>query len=295
MEDSERRVVEARMKLRERWREKTLATRALTDPAPRGTGPLNRHGMPQLPPGQKRTTKWPVLDLGRQPKIELSEWGLTVDGACDAPLKLDWEAFQALPQVEDESDFHCVTGWSKLDMKWLGVRLSDLAELAQVSDRATHVVCHGYDGYTTNLPLEEALKSDVLLAYSADGEPLSREHGGPVRMITPQLYAWKGTKWICRLEFLEGDKLGFWEQNGYSNTAHPWQEDRYSGTHSVAPQNSALNAVFQWTAGVLGVSCALILGVQFAGHPEWVKPIQWGSYVLAFGAIPYARRRLSLG
>lgn len=283
------------MKLRERWREKTLATRALTDPTPRGTGPANRHGMPQLPPGQKRVTKWPVLDLGRQPKIDLKEWGLTIDGACEAPVKLDWEAFQALPQVQDESDFHCVTGWSKLDMKWLGVRFADLAELAQVSERATHVVCHGYDGYTTNLPLEEALKSDVLLAYSADGEPLSKEHGGPVRMITPQLYAWKGTKWICRLEFREGDKPGFWEQNGYSNTAHPWQEDRYSGTHSLPPQNSTLNAVFQWTAGVLGISCALILAAQFAGHPEWVKPIQWSSYVAAFGAIPYARRKLNLG
>lgn len=294
MEDSERRVVEARMKLRERWREKTLATRALTDPAPRGTGPANRHGMPQLPPGQRKTVKWPVLDLGRQPKIDLKEWGLTIDGACEAPVKLDWEAFQALPQVQDESDFHCVTGWSKLDMNWLGVRFADLAELAQVSDRATHVVCHGYDGYTTNLPLEEALKSDVLLAYSADGEPLSKEHGGPVRMITPQLYAWKGTKWICRLEFVEGDKLGFWEQNGYSNTAHPWQEDRYSGTHSVSPQSSTLNAVFQWTAGVLGISCALILGAQFAGHPEWVKPIQWVSYLAAFGAIPYAKSRIKL-
>lgn len=295
MDDSERRVVEARMKLRERWREKTLATRALTDPAPRGSGPANRHGMPQLPPGQKRTTKWPVLDLGRQPKIELAEWGLNLDGACENPVKLDWEAFQALPQVEDESDFHCVTGWSKLDMKWLGVRFADLAELAQVSERATHVVCHGYDGYTTNLPLEEALKSDVLLAYSADGEPLSRQHGGPVRMVTPQLYAWKGAKWICRLEFVEGDELGFWERNGYSNTAHPWQEDRYSGTHSVPAQNTALNAVFRWTAGVLGISCAAILGVQFAGHPEWVKPIQYFSYAAAFGAIPYARRKLNLG
>ena len=295
MEDTERRVVEARMKLRERWREKTLATRALTDPAPRGTGPSNRHGMPQLPPGQKRTTKWPVLDLGRQPKIDIKEWGLVIDGACEAPQKLDWEAFQALPQVQDESDFHCVTGWSKLDMKWLGVRFADLVELAQVSERATHVICHGYDGYTTNLPLEEALKSDVLLAYSADGQPLSKEHGGPVRMITPQLYAWKGTKWICRIQFLEGDKLGFREQNGYSNTAHPWQEDRYSGTQHVSPQNSALNAVFQWMAMVLGISCLLILATQFAGHPEYVKPIQWVSYAAAFGAIPYAKRKLTLG
>ena len=114
-------------------------------------------------------------------------------------------------------------------------------------------------------------------------------------MITPQLYAWKGTKWICRIQFLEGDKLGFWEQNGYSNTAHPWQEDRYSGTQHVSPQNSALNAVFQWMAMVLGISCLLILATQFAGHPEYVKPIQWVSYAAAFGAIPYAKRKLTLG
>lgn len=120
VDDSERRVVEARMKLRERWRAKTLATRALSDPAPRGTGPKNRHGMPQLPPGQKKTEKWPVLDLGRQPKVALEEWVLTLDGACEAPLQVNWHRFQALPQVEDCSDFHCVTGWSKLDMKWLG-------------------------------------------------------------------------------------------------------------------------------------------------------------------------------
>ncbi|MBS2036779.1 sulfite oxidase-like oxidoreductase [bacterium] len=297
MDEKERRVVEARMKLRERWRAKTLATRALADPAPRGTGPANRHGMPKLPPGQKKTDKWPVLDLGRQPAIPLEEWGLTLDGACRNPQKLDWEAFQALPQVEDESDFHCVTGWSKLDMKWLGVRLSDLAELAEVTDLATHVVCHGYDGYTTNLPLEEALKSDVLLAYSADGQPLSKEHGGPVRMVTPQLYAWKGTKWICRLEFVEGDKLGFWERNGYSNTAHPWQEDRYSNPEMVSRGelfSPALKAIFQWLGGLLLVSCLLILSAQRAGHREWVPAIQWSSYVLAFGAVPYARFRLSL-
>ena len=296
MEEAERRIVEARMKLRERWRAKTLATRALTDPAPRGTGPRNRHGMPQLPPGQKKTEKWPVLDLGRQPKVALEEWALTLDGACEAPQRLHWEAFQALPQVEDHSDFHCVTGWSKLDMKWLGVRFSDLAELAQVSDTATHVVCHGYDGYTTNLPLEEALKADVLLAYSADGQPLSREHGGPVRMITPQLYAWKGTKWISRLEFVEADQLGYWERNGYSNTAHPWQEDRYSGMqlNPAEVMSPVLNSLMVWLMGTLAVSCLLILGVQWIGHREWVPWVEALSVLAAFGAIPFARRAANL-
>lgn len=173
-----------------------------------------------------------------------------------------------------------------------GVRFSDLAELAQVSARATHVVCHGYDGYTTNLPLEEALKPDVLLAYSADGEPLSREHGGPVRMVTPQLYAWKGTKWICRLEFVEGDQLGYWERNGYSNTAHPWQEDRYSEiplspTKVMSP---VLHSLIAWLIGTLAVSCLLILGVQWIGHLEWVPWVEAISILVAFGAIPYALR-----
>ncbi|MFN7130511.1 MAG: molybdopterin-dependent oxidoreductase, partial [Myxococcales bacterium] len=102
------------------------------------------------------------------------------------------------------------------------------AALARPKPEATHLFVTGYDGYTTNLPLEEALKDDVLLVHTADGQPLTREHGGPVRMITPQLYAWKGAKWVRRLEFLTRDRLGFWEERGYSNTAHPWRNDRYS-------------------------------------------------------------------
>ena len=223
----------------------------MSDPLPRGSGPLNRHGMPQLPPGQRKTGKWPVLDLGRQPAIGLEEWRLRIDGACSHPVVLHWAAFQALEQKEDISDFHCVTGWSKLDMLWKGVRFADLAALAGASENATHVLCHAYDGYTTNLPLEEALKPDVLLVYWADGQPLTREHGGPVRMITPQLYAWKGAKWICRLEFLESDRLGYWERNGYSNTAHPWQDDRYSDSDSEARAAARLSSVLWWLAGTV--------------------------------------------
>jgi len=121
-----------------------------------------------------------------------------------------------------------VTTWSKLDVKWKGVALATVAALARPRPDATHVVMYGSDGYTTNLPLEEALKDDVLLVHTAEGKPLPREHGGPVRMITPQLYAWKGSKWIKRIEFLTHDRPGFWETRGYSNTAHPWRDDRYS-------------------------------------------------------------------
>lgn len=228
-DDKLRRIVEARMKLRERWEQRMRATPALADPKPRGSGPPNRHGMPRLPVGQTETKKWPVLDLGRRPIVAQDKWRLRIDGAVEQPVTLDWAAFMALEQVEDTSDFHCVTAWSKMDLKWIGVRFSELAALARPTDAAVHVMCHAYDGYTTNVALEEALKPDVLLAHTVDGKPLPVEHGGPVRMITPQLYAWKGAKWISRIELLTEEQLGFWEQGGYSSTAHPWRDDRYSG------------------------------------------------------------------
>src|SRR5690606_1029670 len=182
----------------------------------------------QLPVGQTITHKWPVLDLGRHPEVPKDKWTLTIDGAVEAPLTLDWAGLMALPQVEDTSDFHCVTTWSKLDLRWVGVQVAELLARARPTAAANHVMCHGHDGYTTNVALEEALKPDVLLAHTVDGAPLAIEHGGPCRMITPQLYAWKGSKWICRIEVLTRETLGFWEQNGYSSTAHPWRDDRYS-------------------------------------------------------------------
>jgi DMSO/TMAO reductase YedYZ molybdopterin-dependent catalytic subunit len=210
-----------------RYREKIAASPALADPRPQGEGPPNRHGMPKLPVGQTETEKWPVLDLGVLPRIDLARWQLVIDGAVEKAVTLTWADFLALPQVEDVSDFHCVTTWSKMDLKWEGVRFSTLAALAGPLDGASHVLCYGYDGYSTNLPLEEALKDDVLLVHQVDGGPLPFEHGGPCRMITPQLYAWKGSKWINRIEILIGDRPGFWEQRGYSDTGHPWRDDRY--------------------------------------------------------------------
>jgi len=230
MEDQSKlnRVVEARMKLKARFEEKMKLTPSVADDKPLGTGRLNRHGMPVVPVGQVITHKWPVLDLGIQPDITLAEWKLTLDGAVEHPVTLSWDDFLALPQTSDTSDFHCVTTWSRLDIEWLGVRLIDLAALVQPKENATHILCYGYDDYTTNVSLEEALKPDVLLVHTVDGKPLPQEHGGPVRMITPQLYAWKGAKWIKRIEFLTRNKLGFWEERGYSNTAYPWRNDRYS-------------------------------------------------------------------
>ncbi|MCU0449545.1 MAG: sulfite oxidase-like oxidoreductase [Bernardetiaceae bacterium] len=226
--DKTEKIVEARLKLKRRFEEQMANSPSLADPRPQGKGPQNRHGMPQVPVGQTVTAKWPVLDLGYHPNIPLDRWRLIVDGEVENPLMLTWDQLLALPQTDDVSDFHCVTTWSKLDMAWRGVRLIDLAVLAQPKDTATHLMCYGYDTYTTNLALEEALKPDVLLAHTVDGQPLPREHGGPLRMITPQLYAWKGSKWIKRIEFLPQNRLGFWEERGYSNTAYPWRNDRYS-------------------------------------------------------------------
>lgn len=220
-------LLAARLARIERHKARIAATPSLADPSPQGSGPPNRHGMPQVPVGQTRSKKWPVLDLGIHPELSLTDWRLIVDGAVAQPVTLDWTALQQLPQVEEASDFHCVTTWSKLDLTFAGVRLRDVLALAEPLEAAAALMCHGADGYTTNVRLEEALKDDVLVTWQVDGKPLPREHGGPVRLITPQLYAWKGTKWLTRLEVLTADAPGFWEQRGYSMTAYPWRDDRY--------------------------------------------------------------------
>ena len=181
--------------------------------------------MPKIPVGQTVTQGWPVLDLGTKPKIPLDRWGLRIDGAVARPVTLRWDDFRALEPATDISDFHCVTTWSRMDLEWDGVRFATVLAAAEPLPEATHVMCHADDGYTTNLALEEALKDDVLLVHTVNGESLPVEHGGPVRVITPQLYAWKGAKWVNRLELLTENKLGFWEERGYSNTARPWRND----------------------------------------------------------------------
>jgi DMSO/TMAO reductase YedYZ molybdopterin-dependent catalytic subunit len=202
---------------------------------PMGTGSANRDGMPRLPVGQHEVKNWPVLDLGDIPNVSLEAWQLEVGGLVHNPQTLSFREFMALPQADDVSDFHCVTTWSRFNNHWRGVRFKTIAELAIPDDDARFVVCTGYDvapgtdiPYTTNLPLARAIEDDVLLVHTWEGQPLPREHGGPVRMITPKLYAWKGTKWIRRIDFVAHDQLGFWEERGYSNTAEPWFNDRYS-------------------------------------------------------------------
>ncbi|CAN5152670.1 sulfite oxidase-like oxidoreductase [soil metagenome] len=222
------RVVAARMKLRDRFVAESHATPSMADPKPLGSGSLNRHGMPQLPVDQVSTKKWPVLDLGAQPQVALERWKLVIDGACTRPLALDWKAFKALDQTDDISDFHCVTKWSRFAVPWRGVRVADVIAAVEPHDEARFVMFHGYDGYTHNVPLSAAIQADVLLVHTADHKPLAIEHGGPVRVITPQLYAWKGAKWVSRIELMTVVKRGFWEERGYSNTAYPWRNDRYA-------------------------------------------------------------------
>jgi DMSO/TMAO reductase YedYZ molybdopterin-dependent catalytic subunit len=209
------RYIEAKQK----WAEKQKA-RGVTARAVASSG--------RLPPGQKLTAGFPVLDLGVQPDIPLAEWTLSVGGLVENPRSFSWQEFGALPQVADVSDFHCVTTWSKYDCHWGGVALTTLYELARPKPEARHVYFTSYDGYSTNVSIEKCLDDDTLVATSFDGAPLAREHGGPARVIIPKLYAWKGAKFVKAITFLAEDKLGFWEVRGYSNTADPWTEDRYA-------------------------------------------------------------------
>lgn len=204
---------------KEAWARKQVA---------RGVTARSEASAERLPPGQKLTTGFPVLDLGVKPEIPLTEWSLTLAGDVAQPLTLDWAAFNALPQVEDTSDFHCVTTWSKFDCRWGGVAFTELYERVQPHDSAQFVYFTAYDGYTTNVPLARCLDDDVLIATQFEGEPVSREHGGPARVIIPKLYAWKGAKFVKEIHFLPEDKLGFWEVRGYSNLADPFKEERYA-------------------------------------------------------------------
>ncbi|MBA3274050.1 MAG: sulfite oxidase-like oxidoreductase [Chthoniobacterales bacterium] len=182
----------------------------------------------RLPPGQHLTPGFPVLDLGIRPDIPLSEWRLEVTGLVEHPRTFTWEEFIGLPKFEDTSDFHCVTTWSKFDVKWTGVAFFSLAEAVKPQPEAKFVLFTSYDGYTTNVSIDHVMDDDVLIATHYDGQLLPRDHGGPARVIIPKLYAWKGAKFIRKIEFSAEDKLGFWEVRGYSNTADPWTEDRFS-------------------------------------------------------------------
>lgn len=193
----------------------------------RGKSPRSEPVEGRIPPGQKRFTNFPVLDLGRRPRIATSEWRLCLDGEIARAQQLDWRAFNALPQIDVVADFHCVTRWSRLDLAWRGVAGRTLVELAAPRAGVGFVTLHAADDYTTNLPLDALLAPDVVIAHSVDGKPLTIEHGGPVRAVIPSRYGWKSAKWLAAIEFHSEDRPGFWETRGYHNDADPWKEERF--------------------------------------------------------------------
>lgn len=186
--------------------------------------------MDRVPPGQilTKNAKWPVLHTGLVPDYDLAKWDFKTSGLVEKPLALSWAEFQKLPRIKLTADFHCVTTWTCLDMEWEGVPFRTIAELTKPRPEVRHVMAHGDYDYTTNIPLEVLLDSDVLLATHALGKPLTKEHGAPLRLFVPKRYAWKSAKWLRGLEFMDKDRRGFWERNGYHNNAEPFAEERYS-------------------------------------------------------------------
>lgn len=207
----------------------TLSKRRWAEQGKFLTGKITRPETDRLPPGQHLVTNWPVLDLGQQPLIPQAEWTLQIVGGVENPVKLDWDAFHRLPQSRKLSDIHCVTTWSRYDNRWQGVSTHDLLDLVMPRPEANFVMLTSYDGYTTNLPLADFASEDGILATAWEDEPLTRDHGGPMRLVIPHLYFWKSAKWLRRIEFLVGDQAGFWEKNGYHMLGDPWREQRYSG------------------------------------------------------------------
>ena len=181
----------------------------------------------RLPPGQSLTLKWPVLHVGAVPEFDPATWRFSVGGLVERPYELSWQEFQSLPRVRVQADFHCVTTWSKFDNVWEGVSLRTIVERAAPKPDAHYVIQHCDGGYTTNTPLEDLLRENVLLADTHSPEPLTPEHGGPLRMIVPHLYAWKSAKWIRGLEFVAADRAGYWEERGYHMYGDPAREQRF--------------------------------------------------------------------
>ncbi len=182
----------------------------------------------RVPPGQRLTERFPVLTQGMTPHIDLKEWRLAIVGAVEEELTLTWEELLALPRTTSVADIHCVTGWSRLDNEWEGVSFRDLMEHVRPKPEARHVMVHSYGGYTTNVSLQDLMEDGVMLARSHNGEPLTPEHGGPLRLVIPHLYFWKSAKWVRGLQFMADEHPGFWEMYGYHIRGDPWKEERYS-------------------------------------------------------------------
>ena len=183
----------------------------------------------RLPPGQSLTIKFPVLHNGPVPKYDLSTWNLRAYGLIEEEKTWTWKEFLMLPTTTITCDIHCVTRWSMLDTVWEGVPFKLFTELVGVKPEAKFVIAHSEYGFTANLPLETMMEDDAMLAYKYDHKPLEPDHGYPLRLLAPQKYFWKSAKWLRAVEFVEEDRLGYWEQAGYHNNADPWKEERFSG------------------------------------------------------------------
>jgi DMSO/TMAO reductase YedYZ molybdopterin-dependent catalytic subunit len=182
----------------------------------------------RLPPGQIETRKWPVLHYGIVPQVDLATWRFEISGLVARPLTLSWSELLELPRRQTLCDIHCVTRWSRYDNLFEGVSVQALLQRAVPRPEARYALVHAEQGFTTNLPLADLDRPANLLALSFGGEPLTTEHGGPVRLLVPHLYFWKSAKWVKGIELLEEDYPGFWEQNGYHQRGDPWLEERYS-------------------------------------------------------------------
>ena len=182
----------------------------------------------RVPPGQRVVRGWPVLHEGRIPRFDPPTWNLRIDGACRSEVELSYDELKALGPVQSTSDFHCVTGWSKLDNTWTGIQTKTLLARAEPLPEARHILVHAEYGYTANLPLEVLMADDALVAWGHNGRDLAPKHGWPLRVVVPPLYGWKSVKWVRRFELLPADQRGYWEVRGYHNRADPWREERYS-------------------------------------------------------------------
>jgi DMSO/TMAO reductase YedYZ molybdopterin-dependent catalytic subunit len=198
------------------------------------TMPFFKTKDPTIPPGQHLTNGFPVLHVGDVPRIDPKTATLAITGLVEEPFTVSYDELRALPSTEYRGDIHCVTRWSKKDTSWRGTLFRTLLERARPLPEATHAIQYADNDYTTNLPLPWMLDDDVLVAWEYDGQPIAPVHGGPLRMLVPKRYFWKSAKWLHRIDITDHDVKGFWEQRGYSNTADPWKEERYSDLPSWA-------------------------------------------------------------
>ncbi len=181
----------------------------------------------RLPPGQSLTLKWPVLHYGSVPRFDPATWDFKITGLVESPVRLTWDEFNKLPRMAITRDFHCVTRWSRFDNRWEGVGFREVMKLVKLKPRSGFVLVHAEQGFTANVPLPDLDRDDVLFATHHDGRPLEPDHGYPLRLVVPHLYAWKSVKWVRGIEFFDHDVPGFWEQNGYHMYGDPWKEQRF--------------------------------------------------------------------